>query len=233
MEKISFRKFLLWIKNQNKNNAKQFFGIVSAVFVISTFFAYFVDYSTPFFGLWMFVRAFILIPLSITMFLLLYSLALFLHKKMRERNPAWPTFRERFSPSWRNRISIIVGAFLLLVIYTSQEQVGYTFVSSLIMAIVIALFAFMRKTKEEKVRADLGIPDERDVEYSRLVKELEKDQEQQRRIKTQKKSQKKYEKWGIKDENYVEEIEEETETIELSTTKDEFDFDVEIEETED
>lgn len=227
MENLSFRKILIIIKQQNKNNASQFLGITGAVFTTLLILSLLVDGYTPFFGVWMFVRAFILIPLSISIFVLGYSLSIYLGKLMKTRNPEWVPIRMRFSPTWRNRISIIIGAFLLLIMYTYPEQVGYTFVSSSLIAIVISLFVFMRKTKREKEMAELGIPDERDVSYQKLVEELEEDQKKQKLIELQKKSKKKYERWGIKDENYVDEIdEEEYKEIDLDSTPEGFDFEI-------
>lgn len=231
LNKLSFRKALIWIKKQNNTDQKRFLLITGAIFITSLILSLVVDYFTPFYGLWMFIRSIILIPLSLTIFTLSYSLSLYLHKRMIENNPEWVSFRARFSPTWRNRISIIIGAFLLLIIYVSQEKVGYTLVSSTIIAVVIALFAFMRKTKDEKIRSELGVPDERDIEYKKLVEELEEEQKRSKQISLQKKSKKKYDRWGIKDKNYVEEIDEDYfEEISLSSVPDEFDLEVHTEE---
>lgn len=201
---LTFRKILIWIKKQTNTNDKKFYILSSAVFIVFASLSIVLDYFTAFSGIWMLLRALILIPITISLFLLGYGISYKIHKSQVRKNPDWVSIRERFSPTWRNRISIIIGAALIVIAYASQQKVGYTIVSSVILAIVIGLFAFMRKTTEEKRRQELGIADLRDIQYNELMSEMEKEQQENKAIKKQKKSQKKYERWGYKDKNYVE-----------------------------
>lgn len=203
IDNMTFRRFLIWIKKQTNTNIKNFYFTYGGIFILSLGMSLALDYFTPFDGFWMILRTLTLVPLSVTIFILVYSWLYILHLKKVKKDPEWTSFRGRLSPAWRRRVGIITAAVLLVVVYSSQQIVGYTFVSSCVVAAVIGIFAFIRKTTSEQKRADLGIEDYRDVEYSSLIKKMEKEQSDKKDSKKQKRSQKRYEKWGYKDKNYV------------------------------
>lgn len=204
IDKLTFRKILIWIKRKTNTDAKNLYIINGSIFIISAILSIIFDMLTPSDGIWMLLRLIFLAPITSTLFILSYSLSYSTHNKMIINNPEWLSFRDRFSPSWRNRISIIIGAVLIVVAYASSpEMTGYTLISSVLLTVVVNLLAFIRKTTTEKEREELGIEDLRDIEYKKVLTEIEKDQEEKNKEKREKKSAKKYKRWGIKDKNYV------------------------------
>lgn len=221
-DKISLRKTLIWIKKKTNTDPKNFYILFGSIFFISALISVAVDYFTPFTGVAMIFRALLVIPLTISIFSLGYSLSYTLYKQRVKIDPEWVSFRERFSPTWRRRIGIIFGAILVVISYASQQVVGYTLISSAILASIIGIFAFIRKTSTEQRMEKLGLPDIRDLEYQTLMEEMKKEQEEESSKARVKKSQKKYRRWGIKDEFYEEEVdveEDEYGEIEVEVTE--------------
>lgn len=185
-----FRKFLIRIRKEYNTNRRKLFlysTIISAVCLGLTFI---VDFFLPFSGIGTIIRSILLIPTSAALFILVYALSLILHYSKME-DPEWVPFRSRFSPTWRRRISMIVAAILFVIMYANGTGIGYTALSSFIVMIVIALFAFMRLTKEEEEREKYDLPDARDVQYESRLKQLE---ENRRKAAQNKKERKEAEK---------------------------------------
>lgn len=158
-----FRKVLLFIKRQYMYHRARFFLYAIGAFILLAGISIGVDFLLPWEGLGMFLRVFILIPLGSVIFALGYAGAL-AYYFMRSQDEQWVSWRDKFSPTWRQRISMIVGAVLVvLIIATNSNNPGYTLVTSCIAAVIVGLFVFMRKTSSELRREELGIPDARDV----------------------------------------------------------------------
>ena len=219
MNGLSLRKALIWIKRQTNTNPKNLYLTYGAVFLILAIGSLFIDYFLAFDGIFMILRALLLIPISASLFIIGYSISYRMHKNKVDSDPDWVSFRERFSPAWRQRIAIILGAVLIVIAYASQQRVGYTLIASTLIAIALGLIAFIRKTTKEKKRAELGIPDTRDIEYKKLVTEMEKEQAEIKKAEKIEKSRKKYRRWGIKDDDYVEEDEDIDEIEEIDESE--------------
>ena len=183
---MAFRKFLVRIRREYHQNPKRLFigSFLSTLIFVGL--GLLADAFLPFESFGNVVRSIVLIPTSISMFVLGYAISLFMHYARVSSDPNWTPYRLRLSPSWRRRVSAVVGAMMFVVIYANGFRVGYTPTSSVAVAIAIALFAFMRTTKEEAAREQFDIPDVRDVKYNSHMKKLASqriEDEQERRNK--------------------------------------------------
>lgn len=182
-----FRKFLVRIRKEYNENFKRLLIVSVVGTVLFSGIGLLVDFLMPFEGLGNVVRSLVLIPTSLSMFILGYAIGLFLHYGRMRTNPQWVPFRMRMSPSWRRRISAIVAAVMFVLIYANGFRVGYTPSSSIFVAIGIALFAFMRTTREEAAREKFDIPDVRDVKYNSHMQKLANQRAEAEKEKQQKK----------------------------------------------
>lgn len=180
------REVLIRIRKEFNTNTNRFFVITGATFAVSLIVSLLLDALTPFSGVAMVARSMLLIPLGGSIFALGYVVSLLLHRARVREDDTWIPFRLRFSPSWRRRISLIVGAFLVVVMYSSGFRIGYTLTAGTVVAIVIALFAFMRTTREEAARESMNIPDSRDIRYKRQMKERERVREERKEARRNK-----------------------------------------------
>lgn len=188
---LFFRKTLVRIKREYNTNRKKLFLYSILATVLFVLLGTAADLFLPFNGVSNLVRTLILIPTSISMFVLGYSLSLYGHYRQLENNLNWVPFRARLSPTWRRRTALIVGAFLILGIYANEQSTGYTPISSLITAVVIGLLAFIRTTKEEAKREEFNLPDERDVRYDQQMKKINAAREEAIRRKEMRKEEQK------------------------------------------
>jgi len=128
----------------------------------------------PLEGNWWFtlLRSVLLMLLSVSMFVFGYGVSLLLHYSQMRTKDNWVPFRARVSPTWRRRIALLVGAVLLVLIYAAGGSIGYTLMSSISLAIGIALLAFIRLSKDESEREKFEIPDDRDTSYHKRLAKL-------------------------------------------------------------
>jgi len=158
----NFREALLLIRDWFLTDRKKLFLIAGAASAILGLITVAADLFLPW-GSWgMVARTLLLVPTSVALFVLGYAGAIW-WTFFKARDPEWTNVRARFSPTWRQRISAIIAAILLVVIYAVTTRPGYTLTSSVIVAVIIGLFVFMRKTVAEINREELGIPDARDA----------------------------------------------------------------------
>lgn len=186
-----FRKFLVKIRKEFNTNKGRLFGYSSGVLFAFTAIGIAVDGLLPFNGLWNVLRTVILIPTSVSAFVFGYAISLELHYRKIANDPDWKPFRMRFSPTWRRRISSIAAAFAIVFVYANGYRIGYTLVSSLFVSVVIAIFAFLRTTRDEAKREEFNIPDTRDTNYETHRRKLAADRvAAQRRREEEKKKRK-------------------------------------------
>lgn len=159
---IEFRRVLSLIRRELVNNRSRLFLIAGVATLVLGGVTVGLDFILPWGGWGMIVRTVLLLPTAVAIFVLGYGLSL-LYYFFKKRNDDWLSLREKFSPTWRMRISMMIGAVLIVLVYAITMKPGYTFVSSIVAAIVIGLFVFMRKSTVELNREDLGIPDARDA----------------------------------------------------------------------
>lgn len=193
---IPFRQLLVEIKRRKNASDKRFFYLTLAVFLVSVAGSLFTDALLPFEGWWMPFRSAILIVISASGFILAYALTLAGGGFMAARNDDWVPLRQKLSPKWRRYISLIVAAFLVVLMYALKFQIGYTLIASAIIIAVIGLFAFMRLTTDEQRREDYDLPDPRDYEYLSKMREFKEEQERKREERERKKAEKRAGRFG-------------------------------------
>lgn len=184
---IFFRKFLIRIKKEHNNNAKKTYILSFLVSLLGIMIGTVLDIFVPFNSWGNILRTLTLIPTTIAMFIFGYAISLYLHNKKINEDPLWQPYRARLSPSWRRRVALVAGAFILLAVYANEQSIGYTPVSCLLAALVLALVAFIRTTRAEAQREELNIPDSRDIRYEQQVKRLEEARAEAQRRKTERK----------------------------------------------
>lgn len=111
-----------------------------------------------------------------------YLATFFLYMSQRTQNPDYVNIKDRFSPSWRNRIAIVIGAVLFTMMLTVNQGLAYTVVSSIIVASVAGIIIFISRTEEEREREFYGVPDKRDDAYRDALSDV-KEKRQQRQNK--------------------------------------------------
>lgn len=168
------RKYLLWLRKEFYND-KFFFSIkiLSVAFVLGAA-NFFTDRYLPTGSWWNVIRTVELIPTAIAIFNILYLITVLSSINRLQNDESYIPIRMRFSYSWRLRIAAMIGALLLVLIFATNEGPAYTFSSSIIGAFIIAVVAFIRPTKEELQRSQLGIPDLRDIRFEMDQEELKK-----------------------------------------------------------
>lgn len=167
-----FRKFLTFLRRGFNTRGKKYFYLWGSILVAALAASILVDLFVPFGAWWNLIRTAVLVPLSLSIFAIGYAIGLTLHR-MRSTDPEWKPYRTRFSPLWRIRIAAIVAAVGLVLVYAAGESPVFTLFSSVLLAIGLALLAFVRRTSTELKREKLGIPDARDVSYDSEVRRLQ------------------------------------------------------------
>lgn len=167
-----FRKFLTFLRKGFNTRGKKYFYLWGSILAVALAASILVDLFVPFGAWWNLIRTAVLVPLSVSIFAIGYAIGLTLHR-MRSTDPEWKPYRTRFSPLWRIRIAAIVAAIGLVLVYAAGESPVFTLFSSVLLAIGLALLAFVRRTSTELKREKLGIPDARDVSYDSEVRRLQ------------------------------------------------------------
>lgn len=189
-----FRKILVRLRkeyNTNKKNLFLYSSLASGLFVAVSLL---VDAFVPFTTVWNLARTAVLVPTAASIFVLFYAIGLIQHYRLLESDQDWKPFRMRSSPTWRRRISAIAAAVGFIAVYANGYRVGYTLVSSLFVVLIIALFAYMRTTREESQREDFNIPDPRDTQYESFRKQMEESRYQKSLQKKREKEERKQNK---------------------------------------
>lgn len=184
---LIFRKFLVRIKREYNTNAKKLYAISLLASIVGILIGTVLDLYVPFNSVGNIFRTLTLLPTMTAMFIFGYAVSLYLHNKKINEDPNWVPYRSRLSPTWRRRFALIVGALILLGIYANEQSIGYTPLSSVFAAIIIALVAFIRTTREEAQREELNIPDSRDLRYEQQMKKLEAARAEAQRKKAERK----------------------------------------------
>lgn len=159
------RQSLIQIRKWYYKDFKKLAIVSSGLIALLSLISILVDTQLPFNGWANVVRALLLIPLTGTIFALGYAISIFMHNSKKNSGEGWVPYRLRFSPTWRKRIAAIAGAIIFVFIYGTGFHAGYTILNSCFVAMIIALLAFIRLTREEIIREELAIPDMRDVKY--------------------------------------------------------------------
>ena len=179
------RRFLITLRQRYRDDKRALFLLSGGATLLWGLVTLLVDALLPFSGLSNILRSILLVPTSLSIFALSYSVGLALHEQRESGETVWVPYRARFSPAWRRRIAVLVGAVLLVVAQSINPGLGYTFSSSILGAAVLALLAFIRTSTQEANREELGIPDARDVMYDAEKRRIEREQNAKRAAKAE------------------------------------------------
>lgn len=201
------RKFILWIIKNYNSNPKKLLGLSALVALVFSGAAFLLDYFMPFNTWHQIIAALMIVPPATSFFIIGYCISITLHERQVMRNPNWVPYRQRLSVAWRQRIAIIIAALIIVITYAVGYSITYTFVMSIFLAIIIALIAYIRTTRKEQALEDFGLPDTRDLKYKKFLDQKEEERNIKEQENKDKKSLKRYNRWGVKDKNFTEDLE--------------------------
>lgn len=166
---ISLRKQLIKIKKIYHTDMKNTIIKMLIVFIMSSIIGVMIDIFLPFNGLFNILRTVLLIPIAISGFVLFYIVSLKIHDDRVKNEPGWVSYRNKIPLMQRYQISAVASVTLLCVILVNGQTVGYTFLSAMFLILLLAIGAFIRKTKEENHRARFGILGKAEIEYRKQL----------------------------------------------------------------
>lgn len=153
------------------------------IIVVSVLFDIFVPFSV-----WGNVARALLVLVEATLFFSIgYLISFFMLLGNRATNPDYVPLKERYSPSWRLRISAITAAALFFIILSTSHSAVYSLVSSVVVACIMGLIIFISKTPEEEEREFYGIPDKRDNAYYNALHDIQDKKERRKQAKKERK----------------------------------------------
>ena len=173
---MELRKLLIWLRKNLYKNTNKTYLVAFVVLTLSAGAGILMDYFLPFNVWYNILRVFSAVPTSLALFTVFYGASLNLGDK-RMKDEDWVPLRERFSYSWRVRISLIIGAFLVLIAYGTQKTLVYTLISAFVLTTIVSLLVFSRKTRIEQIQEEYGLPDSRDRAYAKRLEQLRMERE--------------------------------------------------------
>lgn len=176
-------KYTRFLRTQYLRNIKNFTIYLSIALVASIGLSVLFDFLVPFSSWGNVARAIVVLVDSVIFFSAGYLANFFFYMSQRAVNPDYVDLKERFSPSWRNRIAIILGAVLFTMMLTVNQGLAYTIVSSIIVASVVGIVVFISRTEEEREREFYGVPDKRDDAYRDALEDVRKKRESRQKKK--------------------------------------------------
>lgn len=177
-------KYTRFLRTQYLRNIKNVTIYLSIALVLSLGLSVLFDFLVPFSSWGNIARAAAVLIDSVIFFSAGYLATFFLYMSQRTQNPDYVNIKDRFSPSWRNRIAIVIGAVLFTMMLTVNQGLAYTVVSSIIVASVAGIIVFISRTEEEREREFYGVPDKRDDAYRDALSDVrEKRQQRQNKKK--------------------------------------------------
>lgn len=179
-------KYTRFLRTQYLRNIKNFTIYLSIALVASIGLSVLFDFLVPFSSWGNVARAIVVLVDSVIFFSAGYLANFFFYMSQRAVNPDYVDLKERFSPSWRNRIAIILGAVLFTMMLTVNQGLAYTIVSSIIVASVVGIVVFISRTEEEREREFYGVPDKRDDAYRDALEDVRKKRESRQKKKKSK-----------------------------------------------
>lgn len=182
-----FIRYLVRIRKEYNKRAKRLYLVSGGAALLFSLASFGIDFVLPYEGWGNIVRSVFLVPVSLALYTFLYAVSLFFHYAKQAGDPDWQPYRMRWSPSWRLRMSAVIIALMFVLVYANGFRPGYTFTSSLFVVVVITCIAFCRRTRDEIIRDNLGIPDTRDIEYNARLKESKRAREKKRAQKAKNK----------------------------------------------
>lgn len=161
-----------FLRKQYFRNFKNFLLTLSAITVGFVIIAVIVDTFLSFDVWFNILRAFIIAFTATAMFSLGYTVSFFFSQSKRQIDQNYVMVKDRFSPTWRRRISVVIGAAIFGILYSIEKNSLYSTVSSFVVAVIIAVIIFLSMSEEEQDREFYGVPDARDLSYEKNLEKV-------------------------------------------------------------
>lgn len=173
---LEFLKYLQKVRKWVNSDPKRFYLILMTVVVGFSGLSILLDILLPKTMLYHFIRSFVIIPFSVSLFTFLYGIY---HRKFEQSesdNPLKDSVREKYSFNQRINISILTMSLLIVIhiLVVSNESALYSILTALLCSALGFLALFVRPFRDEYLRAEYELEDERDLEHdwqTRVLKE--------------------------------------------------------------
>lgn len=160
------------LKRHYFNNPKKTFIVTGATLITLIILAVLVDILLPFHTWGNIIRALLAIAGSAATYTTMFYTNMFYIQSKRAVTPNYTTPKEKLSPSWRIRVSLVAATILTILIFAVGHTPLYTTTNYFVIAGFLALVTFTAKTPEETEREYYGIPDNRDRAYAQALENL-------------------------------------------------------------
>lgn len=138
-----------------------------------------------------------------------YLIGFFLYQVRRNKTDNYTKIKDRFSPTMRRRIAIVVFAILMAAIISTGKTPAYSTINYFIVASIVALVLFVSMSEEEEDREYYGIPDSRDKVYYDTLDRLQTERELKKQSRKNKNNKKRSSDNKTEAEEEIEEFMEE------------------------
>lgn len=176
-------EWLTRLRKEYNTNPMRLLWWILGVIAATTLGGVLMDLFLPYGGWGNIARSIWLAPSSAALFALMYTVGLFLHNSKVRTDPNWVPYRARYSQRTRVQYSIIAGAVMFVTVYATGYRVGFTFMSSLIAALLICCVVFCRSTRQERYDQANGVQDARDIATQVYISEKIREHNEQKRRK--------------------------------------------------
>lgn len=130
-----------------------------------------IDKILPFAFWYNSIRAIISLGTSLLTFSELYLYSIDRKNAKMQNEESYIPVRKRFSYKERKNISILLWVLLFIALLLSSRQtLAYTFLNSWVLVGVYSILTFVRANRDEYLKSQYGIPDSRDVDFDKAVK---------------------------------------------------------------
>lgn len=167
-----FRKCLVYIKHRWLAGAGGNFLLkVSLILAAAIIASIFLDVMSAFTLLWNFARA-VLVVIQAPLFFTIGYCVVLSYGRMKLTEENYEPIREKHSLIVRRRAAVIAGSFVVLVALILGQNAVYTIISSILVACVIGIFAFIRPTQQELLMLEVGVADPRDYDINLKIEKI-------------------------------------------------------------
>lgn len=185
------QKYINYLRKSYFSNFKSISIKSSIALVLFIITGVLIDVFIPF-NIWgNTIRAFLVAFGGFAAFTFCYLIGFFLYQSRRNKIDNYVKIKDRFSPSMRRRIAIVIFAVLMASIISTGKTPLYSTVNYFIIASIVALIVFVSMSDEEEDREYYGIPDSRDKVYYDTLERLQTERELKKQSRKNKKEKNK------------------------------------------
>lgn len=185
------QKYINYLRKSYFSNFKSISIKSSIALVLFIITGVLIDVFIPFNAWGNTIRAFLVAFGGFAAFTFCYLIGFFLYQSRRNKIDNYVKIKDRFSPSMRRRIAIVIFAVLMASIISTGKTPLYSTVNYFIIASIVALIVFVSMSDEEEDREYYGIPDSRDKVYYDTLERLQTERELKKQSRKNKKDKNK------------------------------------------